>query len=188
MDHISDFTKDEEQIILDLINFDNATFFTKEMITLGDPRNNGATTDLTVTPVLGTGYGGTVDVTYRRLQIQSFMDLYFPGGITLQQGDAVNISDLLGDINTALGIAIPADAIVDEPIGAWEGLPNEIKDLKLTMKPTNRVYIGSGNFKLDGDDITLSSVITQKILTGLNLPAMGVPIESIFKSNVLNGF
>ena len=188
MDHVSDYTKDEESIIFDLINFDNGTMFSKAEITLGTPRTNGATTDMLLTPVPGSGYGVPMDITYRRVLIQDFLDLYFIGGLTLQQGNAVNMSDLLPEINAALGIAIPVESIVDAPIGAWEGLPNEIKTLQLSIKSTSRVYQGNGSIKLDGNDIELSSVITTKVLNGLNLPAMGVPIESIFKSNVLNGF
>lgn len=188
MDHISDYTKDEEQIIFDLINFDNGTLFSKADLTLGPPRVVGVSVDVLLTPLPHTGYGSPMDVTYHRVNIQDFLDLYFVGGLTLQQGNAVSMADLLPEINAALGTAIPLASINDTPIGVWEGLPNEIKNLQLQIKSTSRVYQGNGNFKLDGNDILLSSVITTKVLNGLNLPAMGVPIESIFKSNVLNGF
>lgn len=188
MDHVSDYTKDEEQIILDLINHDNQTLFSKAELSIGPARQNGMSVDVLLTPVAGSGYGTPMDVSYRRVNIQDFMDLYFEDGLTLQQGDAETMADLLDEVNTALGTAIPLSSIVDDPIGAWEGTPNEIKNLNFTIKTTSRVYQGVGIIKLDGNDIPLASVISTKLLTGLNLPPMGVPIESIFKSNVLNGF
>jgi len=188
MDHISDYTKDEEQIILDLINHDNQTLFSKAELSIGPARQNGMSVDVLLTPVPGSGYGTPMDVSYRRVNIQDFMDIYFSDGLTLQQGDAISTADFLDEINTALGTAIPLTSIVDDPIGEWEGIPNEIKNLNFTIKTTSRVYQGVGVIKLDGNDIPLASVISTKLLTGLNLPPIGVPLESIFRSNVLNGF
>lgn len=188
MSHVSDFTQSEEKIVYDLINADNESNFTSAEISLGAAVPIDGKVRMTLTGVPGSGYGSTVDVQYTRIKIQEFLDLRYPEGLTLQQGDSLTYGDLLPEINAALGTAIPVDSIVNVEIGAWEGVPNEIRDLILTIKPSSRVYQGQGTFKLDGNDIPLVDVLTVHILSGLNLPRNKIQLSELFSSNVLAGF
>jgi len=171
MPHVSDFTQGENKIVLDLINDDNALNLTDAQVTLSAPVVNVDKVDVTVTPKEGSGYSGAETVTYSRLEIHAFVDVYFPGEFLVQQGDAVNISDLLNEINVALGTAITKESIVDAPIGQWSGEENEVKEVNLVMAALNLAYSGSAVVRIDGNDIPISSVISQKTLSGLNMPA-----------------
>lgn len=177
MSHVSDFTQSEDQLIYSLINYDNGTQLSDEQVALGSVLPVDGKVQMTLTAVPGSGYNGNVGVEYTRVDIQEFMDIYFPDGLVLQQGNSLVISDLLPEINTALGTAIPAGSIIDSTIGPWAGTPNEILDLFLTIKPSSRVYQGQAAFKLDGNDIQLSDVVTVRILAGLNMPGSVVAID-----------
>lgn len=170
MAHVSNFAQGENKIILDLINDDNALNLSDSQVALSAPVINGEKVDVQVTPKQGSGYSGAETVTYNRLDIQAFASVYFPAEFLVQQGDAVNISDLLDEINVALGTSIAPENIVDAPIGEWTGEPNEVKEINLTIAAMSLVYKGSAVIKIDGGDIPISSVISQKVLTGLNMP------------------
>ena len=175
MAHVSNFTQAGDKIVLDMINEDNNSFFT--LATISIARGVAAPVTLNSTALLtaleGSGYTGTDSVEYNRLQLQEFADLYFEDGLVVQLGDAVSAKDLFDEINTALGtnLVLGTD-LADLPIPAWEGIPNEQKEIVLPVLESSLVYLGSLTFKVDGNEIPLSSVITTKVLTGLNLPVV----------------
>lgn len=176
MAHVSDFTQAENKIILDLINFDNESNLALEQVSLAAPSFAEGKVTVVVDALPGSGYVDSVDVTYGRLDLQAFVDVYFPDALTIVQGDAVNISELLGDINTALGTAIPADNITDGLIVPAQGWPEgQPPSIDLLIKATSLVYQGSASILIDIGLIELSTVITQKVLTGLNLPVVAGP-------------
>lgn len=172
MAHVSDFTQEEDQILLDLINFDNSINLSLQQVNLEQLSDAGdGRVSLTLTPRPNSGYKDNVAITYTRLDIQTFMDIYHPAGLLIPQGDAVNVSDLLDDINTALGTAIPLDSIVDAPIGIWDGTPNEEKVVTFQIdEVASLVYSGNALVSLDGNDIPLESIVTTRVLSGLNYP------------------
>lgn len=173
----SDYTKAPAQIVIDLINNDNSTSLTSSLIQLGLPTaaTGGSpvrNTELEISAKAGSGYKGSVVVQYNRLQIQDFVKpATFPSGLQLPVGDAVNYSDLIPEINTALGINLTAADYVDGAIGAWAGTPNETKSITITMNSDSLVYLGSLTLTLTSEDIDLSTVITNLVLNGLTLPA-----------------
>lgn len=180
--HISDFTKSPEQIVLDLINHDNASILTLELVSLGLPNvtvdnANDRNTEIVVSSVEGGGYKGEVTVEYNRLQIQDFVPIMVEGGaLSLPVGDALRFSDMIPEINLALGINLTEADYVDGDIGEWAGTPNEVKEIVIPMSADSLVYIGSLTLSLEAEDIELASVITNMILNGLNLP-VAAPIE-----------
>lgn len=173
--HISDFTQAAALVVLALVNEDNSSFFTPETVSV----ERSATAPVTknsvalLTALPGSGYSGTQEVEYDRLAISGFVDLYFPDGLTLQLGNATTLIDLLPEVNTALGTALVEGLDVeDEAIPAWEGIPNETKEVDFAILASSLVYTGTLTFTLDGNDIPLSSVITTTVLSGLNLPVV----------------
>lgn len=171
--HVSDFSKTPKQIVLDLINADNGSSLTDVLVSLGLPTvATGETplrnTELTVFAEAGSGYSGSQVMQYDRLAVSGF-----PGAsaLTLPVGDAVNYSDLIPEINVALGINLTADDYIDGAIGAWAGTANETKSITITMNPDSLVFLGSLVLTLEANDIPLSSVITTTTLSGLNYPA-----------------
>lgn len=176
MAHVSDFTQAEDKIILDLINFDNASNLALEQVSLAAPTFADGKVTVVVDALPNSGYVDSVDVTYGRLDLQDFVDVYFPDALTVVQGDAVNISELLGDINTALGTAIPVENITDGLIVPAQGWPEgQPPSIELLITATSLVYQGSASILIDIGLIELSTVITQKVLTGLNLPVIPGP-------------
>lgn len=175
MAHVSDFTQEEDKIVLDLINAENGTSFSVDDINISNLQIiSGANVSVRLTPSEGTGYGGNQTVVYNRISIQEFLDLYYPESIVLPLGDAQLISDFLPEINAGLGTNIKANQIVDGPIGEWEGTPNETKNVDLFMTQTNLIYHGKGVLVIDGNDIPLSAVVTETVLSGLNMPTIGL--------------
>lgn len=175
MAHVSDFTQAGPKIVLDLVNFDNDTPLAPSFITV--ERSATAPTTKNSVAVLtaqaGSGYSGTREVEYDRLDVQDFIDLRFAEGLVIQLGDAESVGDLADDLNAALGInLIVGTDIPDDAIPAWEGQPNEQKTIEVDVLESSLVYLGTFQFTLDGNDIPLDSVITTTALSGLNLPVV----------------
>lgn len=174
--HVSDFSKLPQEIVFDLINEQNGTTLDNTLVELGLPTvttKPGAAynTDMTVTAIEGSGYTGSVVLGYNRLDVQGFL---FGETLQLPLGDAVNVKDLMVEINLKLRTNITdndyIDAVLSEEIGEWEGLPNETKQLVIQMHPDSPVFIGSLTLTLAAEDIPLSSVITKPEMEGLNYP------------------
>lgn len=173
MPHVSDFTQSQDKIILDLINDTNDSELTLAQVDLSDPvPQEDEQVQVTVTPKEGSGYTGSVNVFYNRLNFMDFSMIFFPAGLTIQLGEATMISDLLPQINAAFGVALSADDIVDGPITGWSGEPNEILPVPIEIQPTSLVYYLGTYVMVDGNDIPLSSVITSTILSGMSMPVI----------------
>jgi len=172
----SDFTKAPDQILVDLINADNGTALTTALIGFGVPTaaTGGSpvrNTELEVSAKAGSGYKGSVVVQYNRLNIQDFVGVSAtPDGLELPVGDATKYSDLIPEINTALGVNLTEADYVDGDIGEWQGVPNEEKVITITITADSLCFIGSLTLTLHAEDIELSTVITSLVLNGLELP------------------
>lgn len=175
--HVSDFKKEEKQIVLDLINFDNQSSLTLDTIEFGLPTISLQTggqernTDIKVTAVEGAGYVGSVVVSYNRLSLQDFVPLRVRNGILrLPVGNSLMFSDLIPAINAALRINLIPGSYIDDEIGEWFGEPDEEKEIIILMNPENPVFHGDLRLILVSEDIPLDSVITSNVLMGLILP------------------
>lgn len=175
--HVSDFTKLPKAIVFDLIAFDNpskpinATVVDLGVATIATGASPPANTELEVTSKAGSGYTGAVVVHYNRLAIQGFIAAAgIVGDLILPVGDAVKYADLLPEINTALGIQIPLEDIVDGDIGTWAGTPNETKVIQIHTNADSYVYTGTLTLTVMAEDIALDQVITVTTLSGLNYP------------------
>lgn len=175
-DIVTDFTKSAQQIIIDLVNNDNTLALTPALVTFGAP--TAATvggsitrdTDLTLTAVDGSGYTGSATIHYNRVDLSTV-----PGSrsTTFPKGDAVNIADLLDEINAAYGInmsntADPAHAdFTDGPLPAFTGTPNEEHTFQFTADANSLVWENSVQLTVHANDIALSDAITTPTLNGL---------------------
>lgn len=178
MSHVSDFTQSGDKIVLDLVNADNNSFFTLSTVSVARGSAAPVTKNSTalLTSLAGSGYSGDVHVEYDRLALQSFVDIFYPAGLTVQLGDATDFADLLEEVNTALGTNLVLDTdVATQAIPVWEGIPNETHLLTVPVLASSLVYTGQMQFTLDGNDIALSSVITTTVLSGLNLPVPPIP-------------
>lgn len=171
MPHVSDFTKPQKEIVVDLVNATNTSNIAANAILLSNPEFvENDQVKVLIEPAPDSGYGGSVEVFYDRLDIQAFCDIVSPDGVVIPQGEAVSLVDLLPQINAQLGTALISNDVVDVPIEGWDGTPGSFLDLYLDMAAHSLVYYGSLKVTIDDNDIPLSSVITTTILNGLNLP------------------
>lgn len=177
--HVSDFTKDQIDIVIDLINHDNAQYkaaFTSELLDFGLPVTNtnpetNRNTEIEVSAAEGSGYVGSVVVSYNRLNIQDFVDTMTEAGeLRLPLGDGETFADFIPEINVALGINLTEEMYVDGQLGEWQGIPNETKTIQIPMHEDNLVYHGVLSVIIEAEDIPLEDVIVNRILMGLNLP------------------
>ena len=169
---MTDLTKAPKEIMLALINTDNGTSLTEELLTFGLPtaatgQNPTRNTVLTVTAAAGSGYSGSVDVTYNRLHLQNDVLTASGKDATFGRGDATKIADFIEELNTLLNIKLVPEDYEDGDLPEFEGLPNEVKAVQLVAKQDSLCYIGSLTFNVKAEDIPLSSVLTIIELNGL---------------------
>jgi hypothetical protein len=175
MAHVSDYTKASDQVVLDLFNADNSATNASLPLAavdlglpvagnIGDPKN----TTMTVTAKAGSGYKGSRIMKYDRVQLSGF---FVGKDLVIPKGDAVNLADLIDDINTLGGFNLRAIDYVDTPIPAFEGgIPNETKEVDLVANPDSPAYLGTVTFTVRAEDIDLADVLVVTEMDGLTLP------------------
>lgn len=164
---ITDFTKLPKQIVVDLINYDNDTLLSPDLITFGTPNviSGVYNTSLLVTAVPDSHYEGSVTIQYNRIDIGTV-----PGvrSTSFPIGTATKISDLIPAINAAYQINLTADDYIDEVLPQFTtNDPNEVQTFELYTNPNSLVFIRDVTFNLIRNKILLSSVIVNRQLNGL---------------------
>lgn len=168
MAFVSDFTKEDKQIIIDLVNAKvPGLALTPELVTFGLPTVqavNGRNTKLTITAVPGSGYKNFKDLEYNRVDLA-----VIPGARSKEfpAGDAELISELIPEINAAYGLNLSANDFVDGPLPVFVGEPNEKKDFVLTANADSLVYRGTLTLTLVAEDLDLAVLISDPVLDGL---------------------
>lgn len=164
-----DFTKLPVEICLELIKQTNVTAsaLTTAMLTYGLPTvDTGERNSIvTITAVPGSGYKGSVDMHYNRVDIATV-----PGvrSKTFPVGDATKLSDLIPEINLAYAINLGPEDYDDVDFVAFPGIePNETQDVPLSVNIDSLVFIGTLTIKVASEDIMLSSVIVNNVMNGL---------------------
>lgn len=170
---MSDLTKLPKQVMIDLINTDNGSSLTDTLLDFGLPtaatgQSPARNTELTVSAKAGSGYTGSVVVTYNRLGLTT--DILTPSGkdATFIAGDALKIKDIIPELNALLNINLTDDDYIDGDLPTFVGgIPNETLDVVVVANANSLCYTGSLTFHLKSDEIELSSVITITQLNGL---------------------
>lgn len=173
-DIITDFTKPAQQIIVDLVNNDNTTALTPGLLTFGLPSvptgSPARDTDLTLTAIAGSGYTGSVTVHYNRVNLA---DVPGARSTDFPLGDAVNVSDLIPEINAAYGIALSNTVdpthpdFTDGALPTFTGEPNEDHTFPLIADADSLVWENQVTLSVHGNDIPLDTVVTSTTLNGL---------------------
>jgi hypothetical protein len=172
--HISDFTKAPKNIVVDLINHDNpGANLTPEMVTFGLPtvsssgEAEGRNTELTVSGVQETGVIGSTTVYYNRLNLAAFIvDPEF----VVQLTDSTKVSHIIAKLNAELGINITADDFVEADLPTFVGTPGEERPVTITFSADSLVWAGNATITVRGEDVNISTLITNVRLSGLNAP------------------
>jgi hypothetical protein len=157
-----DFNQPAVDILLDQLNYDNNAGITPQLVVFQNPSANATgaqrNTTVQITSVEGSGFTGSVDWQYNRVDISVVPGIRstlisVPNGATL-------ISQLLPNINLAYGIQLTAEDIVDGPIPTFIGLPNEKHNFTLVIAATALVYYNSVVLTAFIDGTAYSEVVT----------------------------
>lgn len=141
--HISDLTRSDEEILIDMINFDNDTnfkvgdFMYEHPVPISDFVRN------TSMILHGTGNGkttGQTPVTYTRLRIADL-----PGNERLSacvRGET-RFSAVIKYVNATLGTNLTVGGYVDDALPSFEGAPRgSSTTIDLVITEDNPIYIG----------------------------------------------
>lgn len=174
------WTKAPLEIIKDLIAAANTDFGpVRASFDLGAPSTNTGTknTKVTVTPN-DTAYSGTVDVTYNRLTLTTYITAKVPSG-SVQWGDtegqtkltaSSSQADILAVVNAALGLDVTTGEF--STLTVTEVTANTDYTINMTAASTSLLFTGSATLTVTQTAPTTptSSIITTTELDGLDAP------------------
>jgi hypothetical protein len=172
--HVSDFKKDSESIVLDLINEQNGTAFSASQVALGEPvAGEGKATTMLVSAKVGSGYRGTYSFQYNRVDL---VDVPTLADGTTHEADIEKFSDVVTFLNDKFGLNLSAadltvdgvDLANDDPI--YEGTFDEVKQFALAAKPKSLVWLGTTNLALTPVRQDLGALWTNSTPDGLYPP------------------
>jgi len=168
---MSDMTKASKVVVLDLINSDNGKGITYGVVDIGLPTVNSTgdkNTSVTLTAKVGSGFVGSQTFKYNRLHLNTAILVPSGKDATFNLGDAVNIADIIPELNALLNINLQAEDFVDGVLPTFTGgIPNETHDVQVVAKADSLAYIGSLTFHLKSDEIDLAEYLTVTELNGL---------------------
>ena len=182
--HITDFTRNSHEIIVDLINEQNGksiAYDAVELINLIGGVDVKAT-QITANSMFGSGYYGSQTFTYNRLFLNEVPGIVQE--VTLE-ADLEKLSDVLTFINAGWGINLQSGDVEINGIDLTENDPdvNQEHDVEqefvLVTKPNSPVWLGTVAFTLTKTRVDLSDVIQLRLHDGL-YPPMSWPDEPIF--------
>ena len=172
----TDYTRDEIDVLIDLIRRDNSNkALSNVMVTFGNPGVFSPTpqinrnTLMVATARPGYMYRGSQTFYYNRVPLNEFVEV----GVTNLDFDPVGkffISDLLPELNRRLNINLKAERIID---GTLPVIPDNATEVgvQIQVLPTSMVYLGALLVKLKRDDNDLVVAIPDPMMDGLTYAA-----------------
>ena len=168
----TDYTRDEIDVVIDLIRSDNENkALSGVLVSFGNPNAFSPTeqinrnTLLIATAKPGYLYRGSQTFYYNRVPLDKFyeQDVH---DITFDEEGKRFISDILPELNERLGINLTADKILDSRIPA---IPENFAgvDVLVQVLPTSLVYLDSLLVRIGRSDNDLFKVIVDPEMDGL---------------------
>ncbi len=166
----TDLSKNSDEQVLALINADNAINLNFTHISFAvpsslqdDPENKN--TQLTVSSVVNSGYKGSVDIKYNRLNLNGFLSYGEPIVVIPIDGD---INDILDGFNELYGSNLD---FTDIPFGmTLPAIDYEGKEVVLNALTGSYAFIGSITIFVKWPTEDLSTIIPNYHLIGLEFP------------------
>jgi len=172
---MSDLTKAPRQIIVDMINAENASpgSILVNELTFGTPAVETGTknTSLPLTAVVGSRFLGTQTIYYDRLDLNNIRTAAIGAGLTavFDKTDAVTtISHVIALVNARFGLNLTDEDFTASAFPTWEMVPNEQHDVTITAKADSLIYLGAMNITLRLPQVDLAVAISANTLNGLN--------------------
>jgi hypothetical protein len=143
-----DYSQPAKQILIDLINQKNGTALLAQDMEFNDPQvsvNNVLKTNTVIKllPADGSGYFGSRDIHYNRMDIGEILE---SKPLETQPITQTLLSEFLPVINEAYGTFLKTEDIYDVTIPPYDPLhPNAVREIMLVIRPTSYFYIGEFN-------------------------------------------
>lgn len=166
--HVSNFLQAPEQVLLDLINADNAKALPLTAVTFAAPAEvvpGEIASTVVMSATTGSGYKGSQTFTYNRVPL-SFMNTNEPDLVI--ESEEASVHGLIPFLNTTFGIQLTADDIEDTPIEEQE--PDVVKQVTITAKAGSLVWHGSVTLDITLPLVDLATLMTVTTLDGLYPP------------------
>lgn len=141
-----DYTQPAKQILVDLLNQKNGTALRTQDVEFTTPvtRVEAAlktNTVITLSATEGSGYFGTREIFYSRLDIREILE---SKSLEVQPTTETMLSEFLPAINEAYGTFLKIEDIYDVAIPPYDPAhPNAIRTVSLVINPASYFYIGS---------------------------------------------
>lgn len=164
---VTDFTKAPEQIITDLINFDNGTTLDPATLLFSDVTASSGTrnTSVLVSANNTSLYAGSVTLFYNRIDLATI-----PGirDVNFEIGSRTKMSEIIPDINARFGINLTPADYKEEILPLFSGNnPLEKKYFDVDALPGSLIFIGELGLTITRGPLLLSTIILNRVLNGL---------------------
>lgn len=141
-----DIQANQLDILLQQVNIENNTELLADDFLFSPPRTaellfSDINTAVTITPKVTSGYYGSKDVYYKRLNVT---DIITNKNIYIARGTAVKLSGLIPQINTKYGINLTINDYLDVDLPAIDPLdPDAVFSVVLKTTDTSYLFIGT---------------------------------------------
>jgi hypothetical protein len=193
---MSDLSLSGEELVLQLINAANPSPpygpFTTGSFTLSTPTAlsgdlTGRNSTLTLTASPDSGYYGTQEIKYDRLDLQSvFLDLGVPQ-VSFQNNSYSQSTDFLGFLNSTYGLNLQEADVISEALPAADA--NGLVAYTLQVAEECLTFTGNLPVNITAELINLEVAFIENILNGFDPPDVTrINLITALTGNVLNGF
>ena len=193
---MSDLSLSGEELLLQLINAANPSPpygpFTAGSFTLSAPSSltndlTGKNSYITLTAVEGSGYYGSQNVKYDRLDLQSVLIDLGEALVSFQNNNFVQATDILETINSTYGLNLQNEDVVNESLPVAN--TNGTVAYTLQVADNSLTYTGSLPVNITAETIELEIAFVENILNGFVPPdTTRLNLATALTGNVLSGF
>lgn len=172
-----DLTKDQDAILVDLINQENNLHLIATDLLLGsvsiapDPVPerevfNNTRSALTVSPAPGSGYINQSNIKYNRISVRDMFHTTEPTSVRypnttdgIYRDGRTSVLSILDEINSLYEINLREEDIFDAPLPVFEGPPPYANAyVRFEVKAPNKIFIGGVNLRILPDPWELSQL------------------------------
>lgn len=193
---MSDLSLSGEELLLQLVNEANPSPpygpFTAGSFTLSTPTAltndlTGKNSYITLTAIEGSGYYGTQNVKYNRLDLQGVLIDLGQALVSFQNNNFVQATDILETINSTYGLNLMEGDVVNEALPAAN--TNGVVNYTLQVSDTSLTYTGGLPVSITAESIELEIAFVENILNGFLPPdTTRINLATALTGNVLDGF
>lgn len=171
---ITDYTLDEDTIVIDLIREHNpGQVLTTSLVTFGFPNTNVPSqkfprnTVIVATAIPGRRYTGSQTFNYNRVKLEKFPDPRLPEQTTFTVTTERSLVDMLPLINERYKMNLTPDKIINRNLPDFFAEELLEFEVELRATPNSKVYTDAIMLKIVPDLIHLGAVIKNRTFNGL---------------------